>query len=41
MPVFPVMCIGGGEKSGPEAEGGAECTHRDPGLGGGRGGYAS
>lgn len=38
---FIVMfLLGGGKESGTEAEGRTEHTHRDAGLGGGRGGYA-
>lgn len=35
-----MFLLGGGKESGTEAEGRTEHTHRDAGLGGGRGGYA-
>lgn len=34
------LILGGGEESGIEAKGRTDYTHRDPGLGGGGGGYA-
>lgn len=40
--VFFLHClIGGGTESGTQTEGRTEYTYRDPGLGGGGGGYVS